>query len=615
MQKWFARSGHQAATDPYFLYSISNLGGLVALIGYPIVIEPFLGLGLQGRVWAWGYALLVALIAACAVVSWRGREAARPMPETEAESGLVSEVGWPQRLHWLLLAFAPSSLLLGVTLHLSTDVAAAPFMWAAPLAIYLLSFTIVFARRPLFSHGWMVALQVWGLIGLALYFSDDRLWLAFPLHLSALFLSAMVCHGELARRRPVTRHLTEYYLWIPIGGLLGGVFSALVAPLVFDWVLEYPLVLVLACLLRPALGARGAHDKWLDLALPAGFALVYLGARQALGIDPSHYWQTSGLLLGAAFALVLLGFRKRPLRFALGIAVLLFTPHLLPGPGQVLLTERSFFGVHRVEVDPTQRFNLLWHGTTIHGVESTMPDYWRLPATYFTPGGPLGQVFGALYGDSRIERIGAVGLGAGSVACYLEPGQTMTFYEIDPTVERIARDDRFFHYLGECGADAEVVLGDGRIKLAEAPDGAYDLLILDAFSSDAIPVHLLTREALALYLRKLAPGGLILLHITNVFVDLDPVLANLVADAGLAGKIQYHLPLVEYAHPLLPIFDLRSTWVVVARSAADLEVLGLAPRWRPLRPRPVLGVWTDDFSNVALALLWKHIVARPRWTR
>ncbi|MCZ6524807.1 MAG: fused MFS/spermidine synthase [Alphaproteobacteria bacterium] len=614
MQKWFAGSGHAAAADPYFLYGISNLGGLMALIGYPIVIEPLFGLALQGWMWTWGYALLVALIAVCAVASWRTREAARPTPESEAESGLVSEMGWRQRLHWLLLAFAPSSLLLGVTLHISTDVAAAPFVWVVPLALYLLSFTLVFARRQVLRHGWMVGLQTWVLIALALYFGINRLWLIFPLHLLALFVCAMVCHGELARRRPVTRHLTEYYLWIPIGGLLGGVFSALVAPLVFDRVIEYPLALVLACLLRPAPGASPTWRKGLDLALPAGLALLYLSLEGKLGIELSDLWHWRRLLLAAMMAAVLLTFRKRPLGFALGVAVLLLAPPLLPGPRQTLLTERSFFGIHRVEIGSDPRFHLLWNGTTLHGVENTLPDYRRLPLTYFTPRGPLGQVFRALNGSGQIERIGVVGLGAGTVACYLEPGQTMTFYEIDPVVERLARDERFFHYLSECGADADVVLGDGRINLAEAPDGAYDLLVLDAFSSDAVPVHLLTREALALYMRKLAPGGLVMFQITNIFVDLDPVLANLVDDAGLAGRIQYHLPLVEFSRPSRPTYDLRSTWVVVARTAADLEVLGHGPRWRPLRPEPIVGLWTDDFSNVALAVVWKQLITL-RWTR
>jgi hypothetical protein len=269
-----------------------------------------------------------------------------------------------------------------------------------------------------------------------------------------------------------------------------------------------------------------------------------------------------------------------------------------------------------VELNSTKLFHMLRHGRTIHGIESLAPETWLRPLIYYAPTGPLGQVFGALNGGGRpIERIGAVGLGAGAVACYLWPGQTMTFYEIDPMVERIARDTRYFHYLDGCGEGVEVVLGDGRINLAAAPDGAFDLLILDAFSSDAIPVHLLTREALALYFAKLAPGGLLMLHITNIFLDLDPVVANLVADAGLAGKIQYHLPRVEYGEPSGMTYDLRSTWVAVARSPEELEVLGQSLRWRPLRPRPLLGVWSDDYSNVALALLWKQFVARERWTR
>ena len=324
LQKWFAQVDHAAASDPYFLYGVSNLGSFLALLGYPTLIEPLLGLDAQGRLWTWGFGLLVVLIGLCALALHRGLGPGRLRGEGEEDSGLVSEVGWRERLHWLLLAFFPSGLLLAVTLHLTTDVAAVPFLWVAPLAVFLLTFVLVFARRPILKHSWMLRAQVLVLIPLSLDFWGFwvlELWLTFLLHLSGLFVTAMVCHGELAKRRPVTRHLTEFYVWMSLGGVLGGIFSALVAPVLFDSVTEYPLLLVLACLMRPTLSSRAAHSRYLDLVLPmvlAGLAMVYF----LPGILPSlHRYELGHAyrpLVYGAIGLILYGFHKRPIRLALG---------------------------------------------------------------------------------------------------------------------------------------------------------------------------------------------------------------------------------------------------------------------------------------------------------
>jgi hypothetical protein len=626
LQSWFSQSGHRTAGDPYFLYGASNLGSLAALLSYPIMIEPFLGLGVQGVVWSGGYAMLAGLIGLCAVAIWRA-------PPSGAKGGerehLVADPGWRLRLRWLVLAFVPSSLLLGVTLHISTDVAAVPFLWIMPLAIYLFSFVLVFARRPILKHDWMVRGLVPLLIPVVVLFDTRVLWLIFLLHLLALFVIAMVCHGEAARRRPVTRHLTEFYLWLSLGGVLGGMFAALVAPAVFDTTFEYPLVLVLACLLCPVVGRRD-HRQWaFDLALLAILLVVVLATPiivvtwadslrgwhwRALQMD--LYGRFLGLELDvdsidpetlgdviviAASGLILLSFHGRPQAFAGGVAILLFVGQLVHDLDVPAVHERSFFGVYSIykRGQPGEsEVRVLRNGRITHGAQSTDPRYSHVPLTYYGTEAPLGQAIAALNKADRITHMAAVGLGVGTVACYRRPGQSLTFYEIDPVVERLARDPRYFTFLENCGAGVDVVIGDGRLALAEAPDKHYDLMILDAYSSDSIPVHLMTREALALYFEKLADGGIALFHISNRYLNLAPVLANLAADAGFAAGRQHH----RVRNTSLYVFG--SHWIAIARTPEDLAVLNGVAIWQPLLPDPESALWTDDFSNVFSALKW-----------
>ncbi|MCL5281530.1 MAG: fused MFS/spermidine synthase, partial [Planctomycetes bacterium] len=524
LQSWFSRSDHPHAADPYFLYVSSNLGGLVALLAYPVLMEPQFGLTLQGQLWTAGYALLITLIALYALGLWtaqrrRGQgEIAEIAASVEAmpAASLSSHLTWMTRVRWVALAFVPSALLLGVTMHISTDVAAAPFLWVAPLLLYSLSFILVFARRPLVKHKWMLMLQPWIYALAALYFTErDPLCFALPLHLLTLFVAAMVFHGELVRRRPVVEHLTEFYLWMSVGGLLGGVFCSLVAPVVFDFIFEYPLVLALGCLLLPSSG-KGLLRYGLDIALPALFALLYFYAWMHPNVwDLVH---ASPLLFCLALGLILYVSRKRPLRFALIFGVLVFHVVSLDTMDNQLFHQRSFFGVYSVTMDRSESIHKLYHGTTLHGDQDMDEESLLTPRTYYDGAGPLAQVFKSMRAVRKLERVGVMGLGTGTTACYQEAGQRMTFFEIDPTIERIARDPKLFRYLELQGQDVEVIIGDGRQSLGCAADGTFDLLILDAFSSDAIPVHLLTREALAIYLQKLASGGIILFHISNRYV-------------------------------------------------------------------------------------------------
>jgi hypothetical protein len=610
LQAWFAASGHRAGKDPYFLYAASNLGSLGALLAYPILIEPHLRLAAQSWAWTAAFGLLVGLTALCAVALWCSRPGgpASPLLDETPADGPDRDRGHHgitlgMRLRWIALALAPSSLLLGVTTHISTDIAAVPLLWIIPLALYLLTFVLVFARRPPLPHRWMLRIQALAVLALAACYhlsARSMLWNMVGLHLAAFFFTAMVCHGELAASRPAARHLTEFYLWMSLGGMLGGLFNAIVAPLVFPLVVEYPLMLVLACMLRP--GAWSApHDRsqrWLDVGFPA--ALLAIVAVMAVILDRRHAELSvyEGATVLALSGLLVWGFARRPLRFGLGVGVLLIVSWLLVHPDRPVFVERNFFGVEMVKFDPANDAYMLMHGTTNHGMQYCAPEKRELPLTYYGRESPIGQVIRAMQKKHSLGEMAVIGLGTGTLAAYGKSGQRITFYEINPVVVRLAEDPRWFSYLADARArrvDVEVKLGDARLTLATAPSRRYDLLVLDAFSSDAIPMHLLTREALRLYLDKLADGGILALHITNRYLDLAPIVARLAQDAGLDCRDRSH-------DASNAPEDYASHWVMVSRRAKLLKELTADDEWNDTRPRPRTPLWTDDFSNILSAL-------------
>jgi hypothetical protein len=610
LQAWFARTGHPAARDPYVLYAMSNLGSMLALLAYPAAVERTLRLEAQSRLWTAGYGLLVALVGACAVALWRtGGAAAGASPRVDPASGAAAgpapaPLTWGRRARWVLLAFAPSSLMLSVTTYLTTDIAAVPLLWIVPLAIYLFTFIVVFGRRRLVPHRlWVEALPV-AMLPLVLVLvarANEPLALIIPTHLVAFFVAAMVCHGELAADRPDPRHLTGFYLWLSVGGVLGGAFTALLAPLVFTGVVEYPLVMVLVPLLafRPRAAWEGRGRRVLDVALPLGLGIAALAAFRGLersGLGAGAIGPAAGLL-----ALACLGFARRPLRFALGLAVLLLAGGAYRGAeGQLLYAERSFFGVSRVTRDTEARYHLLMHGTTLHGMQALEPARRREPLTYFHPTGPLGEVF-AVDGRPPRRTVAVVGLGAGSLACHGQPGQRWTFYEIDPTVLRIAMHPRYFTFLRDCPPRAFVLLGDARLTLARAPDAAYDLIVLDAYSSDAPPLHLITLDAVQLYLRKLAPGGLLLFNISNRHLVLEPVLGTIARAAGLVARARDDRAVTDAERAA---GKTESQWIAMARAVEDLGALAHDARWTPAAADGA-DPWTDDFASILDALRWR----------
>ncbi len=631
LQRWF---GHAREQDPYFLYGASNLGSMIALAAYPALIEPRFGLAEQARGWAWGYGALATLLVACAAVAFRTPSRISlpalplpvplPLPPTagpegspEGDPGKGKGKVWRERAAWVALAFVPSSLLLGVTSYVTTDIAAIPLFWVIPLAVYLLSFILVFAERPPLAHARMVRLLPLGVTASVITIVTESATpgaLLAALHVGTLFVAAMVCHGELARRRPAVPRLTEFYLFVSIGGVLGGVFNALVAPALFRSVIEYPLALVLACLCRapasvPAGSAPSASRPRDDALVAIAIGLL---AAALIALGRAAKLEPGGLAFKALLGLPLLvsyGLLDRPRRFALAVGATLIASSLYPGAsGRTVVSLRSFFGVVKVTHDDAGRFVQLAHGNTIHGRQSLDPALRGVPVLYYHPTGPIADVFeaarrGAL---AREPRVGAIGLGVGSIACYARPGQEWTFYEINPDVVRLALDPRYFTYLadhfpgppGESGLRIEV--GDARLRLESAPPHGFGLLVLDAFSSDAIPTHLLTREALALYLSKLAVDGIVAAHVSNRYLDLQPLFGALAADAGLVALGRTDLD-VSDSERLAG--KQESSWVAMARRAEDLGGLGDDPRWRRLEGRGTR-MWTDDFSDLLDTYRW-----------
>jgi spermidine synthase len=592
LQRWFSSVDHAASADPYFLYAASNAGSLLALIGYPLVVEPNLTLQQQSKLWTGLYLVFVLLSVACAWLLARSRT------ERPVAAAVVAEpserIAWATRFRWVLLAFVPSSLMIGVTSFISTDIAAVPLLWVLPLSIYLLTFIFAFSGRSILGVG--TAARVLPVIVVVSLIIDPDLY-AFPIvavilaHLAVLFVAAMLAHGSLAAGRPGAAHLTEFYLLVSVGGVLGGVFNALLAPVMFNTVLEYPIALVLALLLRPAAQKARSERRYgwtLDFILPF---LYLLGVIAVVAITADGHLAVVAALAG------MLIFARRPIRFAATCACMLALLNL--ANSSALMLDRTFFGVTKVLETSTQMHQLV-SGTTVHGMQSYRGGHPSdEPISYYMRSGPVGQLFDGLQQSAPFRQVGVIGLGGGALAAYGRDGQTFTYYEIDPAVIRVASDPRYFTYLRDSRATVRTVVGDGRLELAKAPDAAYDLLVLDAFSSDSVPAHLLTREALQLYLSKLQPGGAIVMNLSNRNLDLEPVISAEARELGLAGLSQTDLAVSDAQRRA---GKLESRWIVLARTRADLGPLVNDSRWHELAAPGDL--WTDDFSNIIDTIRW-----------
>ncbi len=717
LQRWFAYSGHPAAKDPYFLYAASNAGSLISLLGYPLVTEPSLRLVEQAWLFAAGFVALTALIAVCGntvkqteVASAKAAAPAEPPPTTL------------RKLRWLGLAFVPSSLMLGVTTHMTTDIASIPLLWVGPLALYLITFIIAFAKTPAWFRP--VLGNVSPVVTLLLVFvivsqaRIDSIFLLLLLHLVAYFLTTLLCHSELARDRPSAAYLTNFYLWLSLGGMLGGVFNALLAPIAFPLAWEYPIAIAIGCTLIPKLedgpepsSAKAQRNRILDFVIPCAMLAAVAGltllprfnsfnlACAWIGGQISSGLQTIGLLaeiksdkvrdliLYAVPAMACFFFIDRPLRFGLCVAALLFVGHVRHDVSGLRALDRSFFGILKVEelgeesytviaddgneyrrVNSYQQRRLV-HGTTLHGIQSTadagVPAYLRLnpisghtqkyvelqllgpldgwsaaaklglwtawdykkePLTYYHRTGPVGHMFDVTYRRFPGADFAMVGLGTGSVSCYAGQGQTLTFYEIDPNVKAMVADiDKHFTYVNDArqrGAKVDIVLGDARLKLQAQTEAKYKLLLVDAFSSDSIPVHLLTKEAVDLYMNRIADGGLVALHISNRYIKLELAVSKIAEELGIAA-LEFNDSWFDSTQEYPPGKS-QSTWVVLAKKPETLEIFKedryttryrsesfdkepVPMGWRAMDVEPKLRVWSDDYADVLSLMRIKEI--------
>jgi len=598
VQRWFARRAGSVGDrrNPYALYAASNLGSMLGLVLYPIVVEPNLTLAEQNWVWTWVFVGLFGLLIFCA--GWRKND---EVPERPHEREPASQGGG--RLRWVLLALAPSSLMMSVTSYLTTDIAPIPLLWMLPMALYLGSFVLVFAWHQTPLQAWLVRwLPGVVLIVLVVPLAEgtEPIWLILAIHLIGFYWIAVVCHGELARSKPAAEHLTEFYLWIAVGGVLGGMFNALAAPLLFNSILEYPLALILVGWLNPlekdvranAPSSLTPPRRIFDGIAPLLIASITVGLVMLISSRFEPGSLSAFLMFGPPGLLCLLAAEK-PARFGLCLAGLFAASSFYHGMhGKPTYRQRSFFGVHRVT--EANGFRQLVHGNTVHGMESLDPRRQGQPLTYYHKNGPIGMALLQLADmkDPRLKRVGIVGLGTGALAYYARPDQRWTFFEIDPAVKHIAAPETGLFTFLKNRPMVNVVLGDGRLTLQESSE-KFGVIIIDAFGSDSIPLHLLTREALGIYRARLKPGGILVFHISNRYFHLEPVLANLAEENKWTCKIRHDGTKDEAAGKE------ASIWLVMGE-----DLPNVFRSWLQATGDASLRAWTDDFSNVFQILKW-----------
>jgi hypothetical protein len=603
VQRWFALAS--GGRDPYALYAASNVGSFAGLLAYPLLVEPLMPLSAQRWLWSAGYGLLALLIAGCALLLPRGEAGQRALAPTPRPTR--AQVG-----RWVALAFVPSGLMLATSTYITTDIVAMPLLWVLPLGLYLLSFAVAFAGgrdlADLLTRIAPVTVLMFGGVMIGGY--TEQPYFSAGIALLLLFMASVALHTRLYRLRPAPDRLTGFYLATAFGGALGGAFAGLSAPVVFDWTYEYPLLIFATGLLVPQVFLTAAtRDLWNDpdkrrvalatvvLALALLFGLRFFGPAALFGEDRQGF---AFLVIGAV-GLVTVGARLPYALLLAGALVLFGGYHAVLLSIQGNARTRSYFGVYTVRGDVSR--HELDHGTTIHGIQLRgSPARERTPTTYYAPRSGVGQAMQSvprLYGAHG--RIGVVGLGTGTLACYAQPGQHWRFYEIDPTVVTIARTPAKFSYLARCLPDPVIRIGDARLNLSREAGRSLDLLALDAFSSDAVPMHLLTREAFAIYARVVQPSGLLLVHTSNRFLDLDPVVAAAARDGGwTAAKL-------DYAPSSLDGEATASWWVAMSRDPRAIAALKAAdPAWAPLTPRPGFAAWTDDYSTILPLLRALH---------
>jgi SAM-dependent methyltransferase len=601
LQNWFSKTPAVSGRDPYFLYAVSNAGSLIALLTYPLIVEPAVGVRTQSWWWGTGFVVLGLLVATVSTVVWKTAS-----DETRLFDDVTSDTPlWRTRLFWLAAAFVPSALMLAVTNHILLNLASVPFLWILPLAVYLVTFMIAFGRRIHLSIELVSALVAVILLLLFPFAATNRaveakyLLFIVAVHMLILMAGALLCHTALASRRPAPQYLTEFYFWIALGGVLGGAFTAVVAPFLFQSTFEYPLLVALIAYFRQPRDSQ-KEIEGADLILPALLGFLVIGASRLMrwaSVDLTADFKTT-IAVDVAIILMAFLFRRRVLRFALALAILIFAyQRVLPqffGGTQFIYTARNFFGVKGVKFDPATNSRRLLHGDTLHGIEAMDPDLVGHPVSYYDETGPVGDLMKML-SERGVQHIGVVGLGTGSMAGWTVQHRHITFFDIDPQVVEIAHN--FFTFLPNCGNNCDVVLGDGRLSIEKANAGEFDLLMLDAFNSDSIPAHLVSREAIQMYLTKLKPNGMLMFHVSNRYMDVEALISAVVTDAGLEA-------LFRHDDELQTELKTRSHYVVAAKNADALGSLEHDENWVKVK-KPAVLPWTDDYSNMLAILRWR----------
>ncbi|QQR69376.1 MAG: fused MFS/spermidine synthase [Alphaproteobacteria bacterium] len=596
LQRLYAQT---TQADPYFLFAASNLGSFTGLLIYPLVIENMIGLSNQSAGWGWGYAALILLVASCLGLSLRqGKDTCEALHQSPTIRYKQDAIPLTTKLRWLWLAFLPSSLMLGVTSSITTDVGSFPLLWVMPLALYLLTFVLAFGKKIQTHDGmqfieqpFFAALQFW----LLFLFSGGMApgWWAVPWQLAAFASTALMCHRLLAQEHPDAKHLTLFYFYLALGGALGGSFNAFLAPILFPLPIEYPIILALACAMHPGYDNEGTKKS----AVIFGLALIplSLGAAAWAFLGEQNQRFMGALIAGTLALTVVMNFTlclsQHRRRWSITcLLVVLLTISVVP-QRVALHIERNFFGVMRVEDKQIKGIPVreLLHGTTLHGTQGLTAEYEHEPISYYHRSGPVGDVFDVL---QNAHDIGIIGLGAGGLACYTAPGRHFTYYEIDPAVETVAR--QWFSNFRNCGP-AEVKIGDGRKLLELATDTQHDLIILDAFSSDAIPVHLLTQEAFSVYRQRLAPNGMIVVHISNRYFKLGPPIATVAKQLGMSIVLGSSL---KKTHPLMN----ESIWVALSDDFSQLQPLR-ERGWKEIGFSSQERPWSDDYAPLLPTLM------------
>jgi len=624
LQRWFAGSEHPDADNPYFLYGASNLGSMSSLLLYPVLFEPLMTLNEQSTGWMYGYFALIACTIISALLIWKTSGASKK--EYKKEDDSVHKITWNQRFSWLLLAFIPSSLMLGVTTFITTDISSVPLLWILPLAIYVGTFILVFARKTILKNkhihvGFDLALIVLIFQLIAMYYGHLEPLALIALHMILFFFAAMICHTALAKTRPHVAHLTEFYLIMSLGGALGGFFNAIIAPQFFVLPIEYGLILGVAVFIRHYLDQGQSFNNFI------------VNARQGFKAEGiNSLFSTKGLFLitviivglfafglpskivmipcAAFICIALLMLHKNRWLFAFGVSYVLILFPLGFHWGQhdfqnLIHQDRNFFGVLRV-VDTTQEERILMHGTTNHGAQALDKKYSLTPLSYYSPSSPINDVFKYLDKQQAPQEIAVLGLGIGVTACFSAQDRHFDFFEIDPDIADVAANENYFTYLSDCGSPYDIILGDGRLTVQDKPEDHYDLIVLDAFSSDNIPVHLITVEAIEIYLSKLKDGGALIFNVSNNYLDLEPVLsetakalnAHGLADLTNGGKI----PDTELKYYPAHFFVMTKS----NKMKTHLEAIG----WTEGMFRDGVRSWTDQYSNIISVLGHKTSVRR-----